>query len=79
MRNFRNQLAAAAIGLVVTATYAQTGFAAQVEECRAIDCSGQQISCPSGNPITKLLCEQRKATWKAQCEVEKRLCFATGN
>jgi hypothetical protein len=40
---------------------------------------GRQISCPSGNPLEKLLCEQRKAAWKAQCELEKRVCFTTGD
>ena len=79
MHNFRRQSAVAAIALATSIFFTQTGFARTAEECRVIDCSGGQISCPGGNPLEKLLCEQRKATWKAKCELEKRVCFTTIN
>jgi hypothetical protein len=70
---------APALIVATLALFNQAASATSVVECRAIDCSGRQISCPGGNPLTKLLCEQQKATWKAQCEVQKRVCFATSN
>jgi hypothetical protein len=79
MHNIGRPSVAAAITLVASISSTQTGLARTAEECRAIDCSGRQISCPGGNPIEKLLCEQRKATWKARCEVEKRVCFTTSD
>jgi hypothetical protein len=75
----RHLIVVVTVTLAISTFYTQSAPARTAEECRSIDCSGRQISCPGGNPIEKLLCEQRKATWKAQCELEKRGCFATSD
>lgn len=73
------KLLAAALMLAMAPLTAPAAHATRAEQCRAIDCSGRHIECRRGNPVAKWRCEERKARWKARCEIDKRVCMTTAD